>query len=182
LMRAVIALHAPLGLRRTRGHQPNAQLRAHASELRDRSLAPQPFALAGRALVQILPVHVERLRHAVALDPAAQRVGRCPDRLLLAEPPERSTGGVVHSPSASIQRRNVSAAMCSPSSLARCSAASVGPKRCPTSPLYFSRTRRSTCWRNAPGLARALARPTLRCFSPAAPAQRYRRHSRFACR
>ena len=96
LMRAVIALHAPLGLRRTRGHQPNAQLRAHASELRDRSLAPQPFALAGRALVQILPVHVERLRHAVALDPAAQRVGRCPDRLLLAEPPERSTGGVVH--------------------------------------------------------------------------------------
>src|SRR2546427_475466 len=45
-MRAVIALHAPLGLRRTRGHhQPNAQLRAHASELRDRSLAPQPFAL-----------------------------------------------------------------------------------------------------------------------------------------
>src|SRR5207245_10556394 len=52
----LIALHAPLGLRRTRGHQPNAQLRAHASELRDRSLAPQPFALAGRALVQILPV------------------------------------------------------------------------------------------------------------------------------
>src|SRR5207302_5508005 len=66
------------------------------SELRDRSLAPQPFALGGRALVQILPVHVERLRHAVALDPAAQRVGRCPDRLLLAEPPERSTGGVVY--------------------------------------------------------------------------------------
>src|SRR5207245_9648979 len=44
----------------------------------------------------ILPVTARGLGPAVALDPPAQRVGRCPDRLFLAEPPERSTGGVVH--------------------------------------------------------------------------------------
>src|SRR3989454_9865635 len=76
---------SPLGLRRVRRNHGDPQLRAHAPKLRDRLFSAQPLFRRGRALVQVLPIHVQRQRHPVALDPRAQRIGHRPDRLLLAE-------------------------------------------------------------------------------------------------
>src|SRR4029077_10056235 len=56
----------------------------------------QSFAWRSRPLVQILPVHVQRQRHPVALDPHAQRIGHRPDRLLLTQLRPRRVGGVIH--------------------------------------------------------------------------------------
>ena len=64
----------------------------------------------------------------------------------------------------------------------KCSAASVGPKRCSSDPEYFLRIRLSTRPRRFFGLPRFVYRPALPCFSPSAPRSRYRRHTRFACR
>jgi len=43
LVRAVRSLHVPLGLRRTGCDDTNAQLRAHAPELRDRRFSAHPL-------------------------------------------------------------------------------------------------------------------------------------------
>src|SRR5262249_35685159 len=87
-----------------------------------------------------------------------------------------------HSPSPSIQRRSVSAGTCSWSSLARCSAANVGPKRVFSSPLYFSRTSFRIFRRSLAGRARLDWRPALPCFRAAAPPSWYFFHNRFALR
>jgi len=71
--------------------------------------------------------------------------------------PARSS--LLHSPSASIQRRTVLADNWIWSSPARCSAASVGPQRCPTSPEYFCWISRTTFARIFSGLARLEIRP-----------------------
>src|SRR6516225_3935572 len=68
-MRPVHPLHPPLGLRRAGGDQFDPQLRAHAPELGDGLFPSHPLLGVGRPLVEILPVHVERLRHPVALPP-----------------------------------------------------------------------------------------------------------------
>src|SRR5947209_5786223 len=88
-------LHAPLGLRRVRRNHCDPQLRTHAPKLRDRLFSAQPLFRRGRALVQVLPIHVQRQRHPVALDPRAQRIGHRPDRLLLAQSRPRRVGSVI---------------------------------------------------------------------------------------
>jgi hypothetical protein len=55
------------------------------------------------------------------------------------------------------------------SSLAKCSAANVGPKRSPTSPEYFCRIKPSTFLLIFFGLARLELPPALPCTNPAAP-------------
>src|ERR1039458_333917 len=95
LMRAVVALHSPLGLRRPCRNDLDPQLLAHPPELRDRFFASQLFALCGRAFIHVLPIHVQRLRHSVFFDPAPQRVCRCPDRLLFAQPQLYLAGRIV---------------------------------------------------------------------------------------
>jgi hypothetical protein len=52
-VRAVIAFHPSLGLRRTGSDDPNAQLLTHASELRHRHFAPQLLARRGFS-----PIHI----------------------------------------------------------------------------------------------------------------------------
>src|SRR5467141_4078017 len=96
LMRAVLPLHSSLGLRRTGRDNLDPQLPAHPPKLRDRLFSPQLLLHCGRTFVQILPIHVHRLRHSVALDPGAQRIDHRPDRLLLAQPRPRRAGGVIH--------------------------------------------------------------------------------------
>src|SRR3981189_2010056 len=59
----------------------------------------------------------------------------------------------LHNPSANIQRRNVSSPTSSPSSSAKCSAASVGPNRFCSVPEYFSRMSCSTFRRDFSGFA-----------------------------
>src|SRR5207245_599771 len=95
LVRPVNPLHAPLGLRRVRRNHGDPQLRAHAPKLRDRLFSAQPLFRRGRALVQVLPIHVQRQRHPVALDPGAQRIDHRPDRLLLAQLRPRRVGSVI---------------------------------------------------------------------------------------
>src|SRR5438445_6322617 len=95
LMGAVSALHSPFGLRRTGGDHLDPQPRAHAPKLRDRLFSAQLLLRRGRPLVQVLPVYVQRQRHAVAFNPGAQAVGRCPDRLLLAQLRPGRVGGVI---------------------------------------------------------------------------------------
>src|SRR5579872_1802260 len=79
-------------------------------------------------------------------------------------------------------RRRVPAPISIPFSLARCSAASVGPNLSPGSPEYCARISPSTLARNFCGLARFDLRPALPCTSPAAPCFRYRFQSRLVCR
>src|SRR5216683_1205078 len=95
LMRAVIAFHSPFGLRRSRRDDLDPQLLAHLPKLRHRLFAPQLFPLRGRAFIYVLPIHVQRLRHSLFFDPRPQRVGRRPDRLLLAQPQLHRAGRVV---------------------------------------------------------------------------------------
>ncbi len=95
-MRAVLPLHSPFGLRRTGRDHLDPQLRAHAPKLRDRLFSPQLLLRRGRTLVQILPVHIQRLRHSVPLDPGAQRIGHRPDRFLLAQLRPGRAGRVIH--------------------------------------------------------------------------------------
>jgi hypothetical protein len=94
-MRAVIALHSPFGLRRSRRDDRDPQLLAHPPKLRHRFLPPQLFALRGYAFIHVLPIHIQRLRHSVFFDPRSQRVGRRPDRLLLAQPQLHRAGRIV---------------------------------------------------------------------------------------
>ena len=63
------------------------------------------------------------------------------------------------SPSANMQRRSVSSATSSPSSSAKCSAASVGPNRSCSVPEYFSRRAWAQCarWQTAECLRRLAA-------------------------
>src|ERR1700687_5670702 len=93
-MRAVLPLDSSLPLRRTGRDHRDPQLRAHAPKLRDRLFSSQLLLHRGRTFVHILPIHVHRLRHAVPLDPGAQRIHHRPDRLLLTQPRPRRAGGV----------------------------------------------------------------------------------------
>src|SRR5437879_1907994 len=95
LMRPVLAFHTSLGLRLVRRDHLDPQLRAHPAKLRDRLFPTQPLFRRGRALVQILPIHVQRQRYAVAFDPSAQRIRDRPDRLLLAQLRPRRVGSVI---------------------------------------------------------------------------------------
>ena len=94
-MGTVLAFHSPLGLRGIRGNQRDPQLRAHPSKLRHRLFSTQPLPCIRRPLVQVLPIHVQRLRHPVALDPRSQRIRHRPDRLLLPQLRPRLVGGVI---------------------------------------------------------------------------------------
>src|SRR5712691_302984 len=95
LMRPVLAFHTSLGLRRVRRDPLDPQLRAHPAKLRDRLFPTQPLFRRGRALVQVLPIHVQRQRYAVAFDPSAQRIRDRPDRLLLAHVRPGGAGSVI---------------------------------------------------------------------------------------
>ena len=75
----------------------------------------------------------------------------------------------VSAPAANIQRRRVCAFTSPSSSLAKCSAANLGPNRSPSSPEYFFPTNRNTRSRNFLPFFRFDSRPALRCFSPSAP-------------
>src|ERR1019366_3628247 len=79
LMRAVVAFHSPFGLRRSRRDDLDPQLLAHPPKLCHRLFPSQLFPLRGRAFIHVLPIHVQRLRHSVFLDPRPQRV-RAPPR------------------------------------------------------------------------------------------------------
>src|SRR5437588_957198 len=96
LMGTMNALHAPLGLRRIGRDDRDPELRAHEPKLRDRLGSAQPFPRRGRPLVQVLPVHVQRQRDSVALNPSPQRIGYRPDRLFLAQLFPVRVGGVIH--------------------------------------------------------------------------------------
>src|SRR5579863_885895 len=95
LMRPVVALHSPLRLRRSRRDDRDPQLLAHPPKLRHRLFPTQLFPRCGRAFIQVFPVHVQPLRHSVFFNPPLQRVGRRPDRLLLAQPQLHRAGGIV---------------------------------------------------------------------------------------
>src|SRR5579863_1135617 len=95
LMRPVVALHSPLRLRRSRRDDRDPQLLAHPPKLRHRLFPTQLFPLCGRAFIQVFPVHVQPLRHSVLFNPPLQRVGRRPDRLLLAQPQLHRAGRIV---------------------------------------------------------------------------------------
>src|SRR5215831_13463207 len=95
LVRAMYPLDSSLGLRRTRRDQLDPQLPAHAPKLRNRLFSPQLFPRRGRPLIQILPVHIQRPRNAVLLDPRAQGIRHRPDRLLLTQLGERRIRGIV---------------------------------------------------------------------------------------
>jgi len=66
-MCAVLTFHTPLGLRGIRGNQRDPQLRAHPPKLGHRLFPPQPLPRIRRALVQVLPIHVQGHRHPPAL-------------------------------------------------------------------------------------------------------------------
>src|SRR5215469_9761234 len=94
-MGAVLTFHTPLGLRGIRGYQRDPQLRTHPPKLRHRLFPTQPLPGIRRPLVQVLPIHVQRQRHPVALDPRTQRIGHRPDRLLLPQSRPRLVAGVI---------------------------------------------------------------------------------------
>src|SRR5665213_3494806 len=96
LVRAIAALHAPLGLRRVRRDDPDIQLPAHASKLRHWHLAVQLLFFGGLAHIHVFPICVERQRHAVLFDPLPQHPRRRPDRFLLAQAAFYRRGRVVH--------------------------------------------------------------------------------------
>src|SRR3974377_2123279 len=94
-MGAVLTFHTPLGLRRIRGDQGDPPLPAHPPHMRHRVFHPLPLPGIRRPLVQVLPIHVQRQRHPVALDPRSQRIGHRPDRLLLSQLCPRLVAGVI---------------------------------------------------------------------------------------
>lgn len=77
-MHSVLPFHTPFGLRGVRRQDVDAQLRAHSPELRQRFFAAQFLLGRGRHFVDVLPVGVQRQRHAVLRDPQTQRVHRGP--------------------------------------------------------------------------------------------------------
>ena len=91
----MIALNASLRLRRTRGDNPNPQLGAHPTKLGQRFGPRLAFLLIRGPHIHILPVGVERLRHAVARNPRPQHADRRPNRLLRAKPPQRLARRVI---------------------------------------------------------------------------------------
>src|SRR6266446_292445 len=96
LMGAVVALHPPLGLRRTGGDDPDAQLLTHAPKLRHCHLPPQLLAGRGFSLVHILPVGIERAWHSVVLNPAPQHAHRRPDGFFFPHAGLGRASGVIH--------------------------------------------------------------------------------------
>ncbi len=212
LVRAIAALHAPLGLRRVRRDDPDVQLPAHAPKMRHGHLAMQLLFFGGLAHIHVFPVGVERQRYAILFDPLPQHARRRPDRFLLAQAGFYRRGRVVHhvhqaslpgpvlipvmeaavhlhqlpevrpplassamrfalTPPASTVLRRASSAATSPDVLraglriARCSAASVGPKARRTFPRTFSRI----FWRCLAGRARLDLRPAFAMLEPCHP-------------
>ncbi len=94
-MRAVMALHATLRLRRRSGDDTNAEFGAHASELRLGLDAFERFARRRLALVDVLPVAIQRLRNAVLTHPGLEQIGRRPSRLFAREAAQRPAGRIV---------------------------------------------------------------------------------------
>src|SRR3974390_131164 len=94
-MGAVLTFHTPLGLRRIRGDQRDPQLPAHPPKLRYRLFPPLPLPGIRRPLVQVLPIHVQRQRHPVALDPRSPPIGPPPGRRLLSQLCPRLVAGVI---------------------------------------------------------------------------------------
>src|SRR3974377_2016402 len=94
-MGAVLTFHTPLGLRPILADHAHPQLPAHPPKLRYRLFPPLPLPGIRRPLVQVLPIHVQRQRHPVALDPPSQRIGHRPDRLLLSQLCPRLVAGVI---------------------------------------------------------------------------------------
>src|SRR3974377_361424 len=94
-MGAVLTFHTPLGFRRIGGDKRDPQPPAHPPKLLYRLFPPLPLPGIRRPLVQVLPIHVQRQRHPVALDPRSQRIGHRPDRLLLSQWCPRLVAGVI---------------------------------------------------------------------------------------
>ena len=84
-----------LGLRRRSGNDANAELRAHAAELRLGLDAFQCFPRRRLALVDVFPVAVQRLGNAVLTHPGCEQIGRGPGRFLVRETAQRHTGRVI---------------------------------------------------------------------------------------
>src|SRR5215470_13833961 len=93
---AVVSFHPPFGLRRTGSDDLDSQALAHPAKLRNRRLAAQTLSFRRLALVDILPIGVQGLRHLILADPCLQHAHCCPDRLLFSQPTQDDTGGVIH--------------------------------------------------------------------------------------
>jgi hypothetical protein len=96
LVRAVIALHAPFRLCRVGCDDSSPQPRTHLPKLRLGHIAPQQLLLCRLLDVNRLPVGIQSQWHAVVLNPAPQHSDCRPDRLLLADPPQRRARGIIH--------------------------------------------------------------------------------------
>ena len=95
LLRGVIPLDAPFRLGAGRTDDRDVQLLAHAAKVRVRHVTARAFVRRGLPLVDILPVGVERPRHAIRGDPRAQHPDRGPNRLLVAEAEQRRAGRII---------------------------------------------------------------------------------------
>jgi len=96
LMYPVVALHPSFRLRRTGCDNANLQSFAHAPKLRRGRLSSQALSLCRRALIDILPIRVQRPGYPILLDPRSQHPRRCPDRFLLPQTRTRGPRGVIH--------------------------------------------------------------------------------------
>src|SRR5215472_238052 len=81
-MRAMIALHPALGLRRTGRDDADAEFGTHASKLRQWRLPACFLGFAGWANIDVLPFRIQSLGNTVLLNPLPQQVGGCPGSLL----------------------------------------------------------------------------------------------------
>ena len=95
-MRAVAPFHTSFGLRRIGSDEFDAQLVAHATELRNRYNPLLLLPRGGRVVIHRLPIHVQRPRHAVLAHPRPQRVGHPPGRFLVGKRRQAGAGRVIH--------------------------------------------------------------------------------------
>jgi hypothetical protein len=96
LVHPVLAFHAPFGLWRAGADDADPQSRAHPCELGERGFPAQFLLRRGRHLIDVLPVGVQRQRHAIVFDPQAQHGDGVPGGLFLTQVRARGSRGVVH--------------------------------------------------------------------------------------
>jgi hypothetical protein len=95
-MYPVVALHPSFRLRRTGGDNANLQPFAHAPKLRRGRPSLQALSLRRRALIDILPVRVQRPGYPILLDPRSAAPSPLPRWFPPPQTRTRGPRGVIH--------------------------------------------------------------------------------------